>query len=194
MSKDNKEEELQELKEKQKAFCEEYVVDWNAARAYLKVYKCEYDTAKVNGCKLLTKTNVQEYIKECRNKTEELAGVSKLRAIKELSKFAFTNFKDIHDTWFERKDFDKLSSEVKACIQEIDTKVLQKNIGSRDEPEIIDVEYVKIKLVDKRGAIQDLSKMLGWNQPDKVDHTSKGDKIHPQIIISHNDKDVNLGT
>lgn len=193
MSDKQEEEELKPLNKKQKAFCREYVFDWNAARAARATGYSE-KTAKEIGCNLLTKVNIQAYIEECKQKTEELAGVSKLRAIKELSKFAFTNFEDIHDTWFERKDFDELSSEVKACIQEIDTKVLQKNIGSKEEPEIIDVEYVKIKLVDKRGAIQDLSKMLGWNQPDKIDHTSQGDKIQPQIIISHNDKDINLKT
>lgn len=55
---------MRELTEKQKRFCEEYIIDLNATRAYKAVYKnCKTDeAARVNGSKLLTKTNVKWYI------------------------------------------------------------------------------------------------------------------------------------
>ena len=55
---------MRKLTEKQKRFCEEYIIDLNATRAYKAVYKnCKTDeAARVNGSKLLTKTNVKEYI------------------------------------------------------------------------------------------------------------------------------------
>ena len=53
-----------ELTEKQKLFAEEYLKDLNAARAYKEIYKVKKDeTAKVNGCRLLTNANLQTYIK-----------------------------------------------------------------------------------------------------------------------------------
>ena len=52
------------LTDKQKQFCDEYLVDLNATRAYKAVYKnCKKDeSARVNGSKLLTNTNVKAYI------------------------------------------------------------------------------------------------------------------------------------
>ena len=51
-----------ELNEKQKMFCLEYLKDFNATRAYREVYWVSQNTAKVNGCKLLTNTNIQEFL------------------------------------------------------------------------------------------------------------------------------------
>lgn len=161
------------LTKKQVRFCHEYIYDWNGGRSYRAAYPdCKTDNgARVNASRLLTNTNIIEYIDLIKNDYEAEAGVSKLMAIMELKKFAFHSFDDIHDSWFKRKDFDKLPKEVKSCIQEIDTKILTRNIGTHDEPEIVDVEYVKIKLVDKRGALQDLAKLMGWNEAEKIDHS-----------------------
>lgn len=54
------------LTEKQKRFCEEYLIDLNATRAYKAVYKnCKKESvAAVNGSKLLRKANVKAYIDE----------------------------------------------------------------------------------------------------------------------------------
>lgn len=54
------------LTDKQKLFADEYLIDLNATRAYKAVYKgCKKDeTARVNGSKLLTNTNVAEYIEQ----------------------------------------------------------------------------------------------------------------------------------
>jgi phage terminase small subunit len=102
-----------------------------------------------------------------------------------LKKFAFHSFDHLHDSWIERKEFEDLSPEIKSCIQEIDTKVLKKNIGSNEKPEIVDVEHIRIKLVDKRLALQDLSKMMGWNAPSKVevDQTVVDKTPPPQIVF-----------
>ena len=151
----------------QKRFCEEYALDYNGTRAYKAAYPSTKsdNSAAVGASRLLRKVKIQAYIKEYQSDIERACGVSKMMAVKQLANFAFNSFDQIHDTWIERKDFDKLSPEIKACIQEIDTKVLKKNIGTSDIPEIVDVEHIKLKLVDKRGALQDLAKMLGWNNP-----------------------------
>ena len=52
----------EELTPKQKMFCLEYLKDFNATRAYREVYWVSQNTAKVNGCKLLTNTNIQEFL------------------------------------------------------------------------------------------------------------------------------------
>lgn len=46
-------------------FCEEYLIDLNATRAYKKVYQTDKDnSARANASKLLQKQEVKEYIEE----------------------------------------------------------------------------------------------------------------------------------
>ena len=50
---------------KRTLFCEEYLIDLNATRAYKKVYQTDKDnSARANASKLLHKPEVQEYIQE----------------------------------------------------------------------------------------------------------------------------------
>lgn len=60
----NIENELKELNHKQVLFCEEYIKTLNATQSYLGVYKCKYNTARTEGCKLLAQPNIQKYIEE----------------------------------------------------------------------------------------------------------------------------------
>nr|DAI48042.1 MAG TPA: Terminase small subunit [Caudoviricetes sp.] len=55
-----------ELTPKQKAFCDEYLIDLNGARAYKKIYKnIKNDaTARANASRTLTKANIKAYIAE----------------------------------------------------------------------------------------------------------------------------------
>ena len=52
----------EELTEKQRLFCLYYVRWFNATKAYQKAYGCDYTTAMVNGCKLLSNPKIQTHI------------------------------------------------------------------------------------------------------------------------------------
>lgn len=55
-----------ELTPKQKAFCDEYLIDLNGTRAYKETYKSVKSdaAARVNASRLLAKANAKEYIAE----------------------------------------------------------------------------------------------------------------------------------
>lgn len=181
---DNK--ELPKLTDKQRRFCEEYVIDWNATRAAIASGYSE-KTAQQIGSENLLKLVIQDYIEEIQKDLGKLSGVSALRNILELKKIAYTNVSDLKKDWLTLEEFESLDDETKAAISEISTDITTFGEDGRKET-------VKFKLHDKQRAIELLNKMLGFNAPDKKDITSGGDKIQPQIIISHNDKDINLKT
>ena len=52
----------EELTERQRLFCLYYVRWFNATKAYQKAYSCDYSTAMVNGCKLLSNPKIKEHI------------------------------------------------------------------------------------------------------------------------------------
>ena len=166
--KDSKEEKqaLSELNENQKRFCREYIFDWNASRAYKIAYPNVNDaTARANASELLTKPNIQQYVELIQKDLEKLAGISRMKVISEHMKMAFSSIAHLHNTWIERKDFDELTEDQKACIAEISTQTRTQRIN--DEP--VDVEFVKIKLYDKQKALDSISKMLGYDAPSKIE-------------------------
>ena len=87
------------LTEKERIFCREYVYDWNATKAYQAAYpNSSYDTAKVNGCKTLTKTNIQTEIERVQKDLEKTAGISRQRVLDEYMKLAFSSIAHLHNT------------------------------------------------------------------------------------------------
>lgn len=80
----------------QKRFCDEYLVDLNATRAYKVAYpKCKKDeTAKSAGSRLLTNVNLQNYISEKQKEIEKRTEVTQDMVIQELSAIAFSKASD----------------------------------------------------------------------------------------------------
>ena len=56
----------EDLTPEQQMFCIYYSRTFNAAQSYQKAYGCSYETAMVNGCKLLRNTKVREEIERLR--------------------------------------------------------------------------------------------------------------------------------
>lgn len=159
---------MAELTGKQRRFCEEYIFDYNASRAAREA-GYSGDTAGQMGWENLKKPEIQAYIKELQEDIAKTAGISKLMIVEEHKKLAFSSIAHLHNTWIERKDFDKLTPEQKDCIAEITAKVVKKDIGTKDEPEIVDVEEVKIKLYDKQKSLDSLTKLLGFEPAKKME-------------------------
>lgn len=160
-----------ELTGKQRRFCEEYIFDFNASRAYKTAYpdaKSE-DGIRASASALLTNPNVKAYIQHLQADLEKVSGISRLRVLREHEKMAFSSIAHLHNTWIERKEFNQLTDEQKACIQEISTQVRTVMQGSGENKVPVDVEFVKIKLFDKQKALDSISKILGHYAAEKVE-------------------------
>ena len=170
-----------ELNHKQEKFVKEYIYDWNATRAYKVAYP-DYGTdenARASSSRLLTNVNIQDYITEIQKDLEKLAGISRQRVLEEHMKIAFSSIAHLHNTWIDRKEFEELTEQQKACIAEIDVK----QVNSKEKG--YNVEQVKIKLYDKQKALESISRMLGYNEAEKHEL-----KIPEKIVFENVSKNV----
>jgi phage terminase small subunit len=157
-----------QLNEKQKAFCREYILDWNATRAALAAGYSE-SSARQIGSENLSKPYIQAYLKEIQLDLEKVAGISRLRIINEHINIINTSIAHLHLTWITRKEFDQLTNEQKSAIAELSYQTrTEKDYSKEGSP--VQVDYVKIKLYDRQKSMDSLNKMLGYNEAEKVQH------------------------
>lgn len=158
------------LTQKQRIFCERYILHWNATQAAKEAGYSE-DTAGAIGHENLKKPEIQAYIAEIQKDLEKVAGVSRLRIIQEHLNIVNTSIAHLHNTWVERKEFDKLTPEQKAAISELSYQTRKEMDYSTDSDGTpVQVDYVKIKLYDRQKSMDALSKILGYNEAEKVQH------------------------
>ena len=156
-----KEYDFSDLTIKQKRFCEEYVIDWNATRSAIASGYSK-KTAQVMGSENLTKPIIKAYIDYIQKDLAKLAQVSALRNVLELKKIAYTNLSDFKDGWMTERAFDDLSEEQKAALSEI--VYTDKTYGENKE------RVVKFKVHDKMRAIELMNKMLGYDAATRLQH------------------------
>lgn len=163
-----------DLTQKQKEFCKHYIFDWNATQAAIKAGYSEHTAGSI-ASENLTKPEIQAYLKEIQLDLEKQAGLSRLKILAEASKIAFSSIAHLHLTWITLKDFESLTDDQKACIASIETqkRIEVKYIGDTEIP--WEVDYVKIRLHDKLKAMETINRILGYNAPEKMEHS--GDLI-----------------
>lgn len=174
--------EDKELTESQKVFCNEWIFDFNGSRAYHVAYpEASEETCRANASRLLANANIKAYCKSLQDNLAETSGISRLRVIREHEKLAFSSIAHLHNTWITRKEFEELTEDQKASIAEIITQTrFEKNPIEGEEA--IQIDYVKIKLWDKQKSLDSINKMLGYDAPTKIDHSTLGKEIIPSAI------------
>lgn len=81
---------MAKLTDKQKCFCEEYLVDLNATQAAIRAgYKPK--TARSQGQRLLTNVNIQQYLQQLMDERSERTEITADRVLKELAAIAFSD-------------------------------------------------------------------------------------------------------
>jgi phage terminase small subunit len=154
-----------ELKDKQRKFCEEYIIDFNATQAAIRAGYSK-KTAAVIGAENLIKPNIQNYLTELKQKAAEESGITKKQLIDELAKIAFFDIRKIYNednSLLDIKSFDDDSASAVAGI-EVDEIFEQRQLSGYTK---------KVKLHNKIAAIERVSKMLGYDAPAKTEHTGK---------------------
>lgn len=145
------------MTEKQKRFCDEYLIDLNATRAYKVAYSsCKKDeTARVNSSRMLTNANIKEYIEERQKDIQKRTEITQDKVIQELAAIAFSNateFASVRGNKVKIKNTKDLDENVKKAI-----------VGIKKGK-----NGIEIKSADKVQALELLGKYFGIFK-DKVD-------------------------
>lgn len=149
---------VKELNPQQLKFIDEYLVDLNATQAAIRAGYTEI-SAEVTGSRLLRHHRVGAIIAVRRAKASDRIEVTVERIISEYAKLGFANMADyITGEGTERTiDLSKLTRDQAAAIQEITVETYMDGKGEAAER----VKRTKLKLADKRGALDSLAKHLG---------------------------------
>lgn len=152
------------LTNKQKRFCEEYLIDLNGTQAAIRAGYSP-DTAAVIASENLTKPNIRARIDKAIAERSKRTGVNADRVIQELAKIAFVNASDFIDLK-EGVLREGAVSEDTAVISGVKVKRSITDNGETIEREI--------KLADKIKALELLGKHLGMFT-DKMELSGKVD-------------------
>ncbi|WLF95681.1 terminase small subunit [Brucella intermedia] len=158
------------LTPKQERFVAEYLIDLNATQAAIRAGYSE-KTATEQGSRLLTNVKVQQAIAKGQNKTAAKLEITKERIVEELAKIGFSNMLDYMRAGTDGDpylDFSNLTREQAAALAEVTVEDFKDGRGE----DARDVRRIKFKLHDKKGALVDMAKMLGF-MIEKHEHSGE---------------------
>lgn len=138
------------LNERQKRFCDEYMIDLNATQAAIRAgYSVK--TANEQGARLLTNVSVQGEIQRLQAEISRRTGISQDRVIRELAKVAFLNPMNLVTA--EGRIKESATPDDLSCIEGVKYKRSDSDTGFSEEREI--------KIASKLKALELLGKHLG---------------------------------
>lgn len=184
---------MAELTDKQKKFCEEYLIDLNATQAAIRAGYSE-DSAAVIGCENLIKPNIQEYIQKKQKALSEKTGITHEMLLAEYAKIAFIDIREYYDQNGNLLMPHELSDKAAAALAGIDIDEIYEFInGSKQKIG----ETKKIKLQSKLSALDSIGKHLGFfavdNSQKAVNVSMPAINVYnqgPPLANSENDIDV----
>ena len=148
------------MTDKQKRFCEEYMIDLNATQAAIRAgYSPK--TAQQTSHENLLKPVIQNYIAQLQAEQSRRTGVSADRVVRELARIAFVNASDLIDPETASVKLDASRDDL-AAVQSIKVKTFGED-GLEHE----------VKLADKLKALDLLGRHLGMFSNSSDDSTEQ---------------------
>lgn len=136
-----------DLTDKQRLFISYYLEYWNATKAYRKAYECDYETAKTNGNRLLTKAHIKAEVIRVRDEIFADSLLTPKALIHKYMDIAFANITDFA-TWNKAGTYMRVKPD-----SEVDGSLISE-ISNNESG-------MKIKLLDRMKALDKLDKYMG---------------------------------
>lgn len=161
------------LTPKQEKFCQKYIELGNASEAYRQAYDAENmgdESIRVEAHRLLNDNpNIALHIQQLKDKLVKKHNITVERVLKEYGRLAFLDIRKAFDENGNLKPIHELDDDTAAAIAGLEAEELYEGRGE-------DREHTgrlrKIKLSDKKGALDSLGKHLGMFV-ERHEHTGK---------------------
>lgn len=146
-----------DLTEKQRLFCIYYIKSFNATQAYLKAYNCTYNTASVEGHRLLTNPKVKKEIDKLKELKRQSIMIGEDDIVEQYMRIAFADITDFIE--FGQKEVpitDKEGNYVTSAIA---------NVVNFKDGQMVDGQLIKEVKKGKQGIsikLEDKMKALEW--------------------------------
>lgn len=145
------------LTDKQERFVEEYLIDLNATQAAIRAGYSE-NTAYSIGHENLSKPEIQEAIQKRLERLSQKTEITAERVLREYAKLAFLDIRKAFDDKGNLKDISELDDDTAAAVAGLEFEDVFDGFG-RDREKVGILR--KVKLSDKKGALDSLAKHLG---------------------------------
>ena len=158
---------MTKLRPKQQRFVQEYLVDLNATKAAIRAGYSE-KTAGSQGFDLLKKPEIELAVQQAFEDVAQRVGVTQQMVIKEYVRLAFSDLSDVVDVSSGEvvvHNLNELSEDVRRAVSEVSSSVTPSGINMR------------VKLHDKKGALDSLAKYLGLLK----DNNDKGTNVQVNV-------------
>ncbi|MDP2618611.1 MAG: terminase small subunit [Hyphomicrobiales bacterium] len=153
------------LNAKQRRFVDEYLVDLNATQAAIRSGYSKR-TAEQQACRLLKNVKIAAEVGRLRADLATKAELQRSDLLAEYRKIAFQDIRRAFNENGSLKPIHELDDDTVAALAGIEVSEI--TVG-----ETVVGHLKKIKLSDKRSALDSLAKFQGWNAPDKHELTGK---------------------
>jgi phage terminase small subunit len=153
---------MHKLDAREKVFVDEYLVDLNPERSAIAAGYSK-TTARVKSyswvCDSRQKPHVFEAVQIALQKRSDRTEITQDRVLEEYAKLAFLDPRKFYDDDGRLIDIPNLPAEVAAAISGMDIAV--EKAGTDEDGSPIFAQVRKIKLVDKKGALDSVARHLG---------------------------------
>lgn len=159
-----------DLTDKQRQFCKEYVVDFNATQAAIRAGYAK-NGARQTAHKLVSNTDIQAAIKHEATRRAEAAEVSAERVVAELARVGFANMADymvVGEDGLPRLNWREVTRDQAAALSQVTVDVV--GAAEDEDDDERPVQRVRFKLESKISALEKLGKYFGLFT-DKVQHS-----------------------
>lgn len=172
-----------DLTDKERVFCHEYLVDLNQSAAYLRAgYKAGRtpNQTSARASELRAKPSIDAHIAGLMARRVERTDITADRVVQELAKIAFASlrgFISIDAEGQPRIDLRRAGPDDLDALSEVQTEMVLERAGSGDEATTNTVRKTKVKMHNKLKALHDLAEHTG------VFRTSDKNEPNPLSIL-----------
>src|SRR5688572_14102051 len=129
-----------ELTDKQRKFCEEYLIDLNGAQAAIRAGYSQ-KTAKEIASENLTKPNIQVYLAERQRELQQATGITSKRVLEEYAKVAFLDIRKFYTVDGSLKSIHDLDDESAGALAGVE--VYEERVSDPEADENVVVGQTK---------------------------------------------------